>query len=65
MAVNVVMTMLCLAGVTFYVRFLVALCRDNAGKAHRIFYGARRHVTSNLYAIAEPRERSKTAARAA
>jgi hypothetical protein len=63
MAINAVMTMLCLVGVTFYVRFLVALCGE--WRSHSIFYRVRQHAPSNFYTIPEPRERKKPVARAA
>lgn len=39
MAINAALTMLCLGGVTFYVRFLVALCGE--WRRHSIFYRIR------------------------
>jgi hypothetical protein len=56
-------TVLCLAGVAFYMRFLVALCKDR--KAHWIFYWVRLHGGCNEYSIPERRERKKPVARAA
>jgi len=57
------MTVLCLAGVAFYLRFLVALCKDR--KAHWIFYWVHLHTGCNEYVIPEQREHKKPVARAA
>jgi len=63
MFVTGVMTVLCTAGVAFYVRFLVALCKEC--KPRRIGYWVRLRVGSGEDAIAELRQRKKPVTRAA
>jgi len=57
MVVTTVMTMLCLTGVAFYVRFLVALCMEC--KARWTFSWVRLHSGSKEYAIPEEGEHKK------
>ena len=63
MFVTGVMTVLCTAGIAFYVRFLVALCKEC--KPRRIGYWVRLRVGSGEDAIAELQQRKKTVTRAA
>jgi hypothetical protein len=63
MAVTMVMMLLCLAGIAFNVRFLVALHKEC--KAPRTFRWLLLHTGSNENAIPERREHKKTIARAA
>jgi hypothetical protein len=55
--------MLCLLGVTFYVRFLVALCKEC--RTHRVLSWMRLRAPSNLYAFPQEREHKKPVRRAA
>lgn len=63
MLVTVVMTALCTAGVTFYVRFLFALCKEC--QPTLIGYWVRLQLASNEEAIAELPQRHKPVTRAA
>jgi hypothetical protein len=63
MAVPTVLTMMCLAGVTFYVRFLVALCQE--WRIHRIFFWVRLHRPPSHQLILQPQNHKKPVARAA
>jgi hypothetical protein len=53
MILSVVMTTLCLAGIVFNVRFLMALSRSS--KTRWIFYWTRLHTKANESAISEVR----------
>jgi hypothetical protein len=64
MALPAILTMLCVAGVSFYVRFMVALCQE-CGISHRIFFWVRLHEPSNLYVITQAQTQNKPFARAA
>ncbi len=57
MAVTTVITMLCLTGIAFYVRFSVALCREC--KARWTFSWVRLHTGAKESAIPEEREHKK------
>jgi hypothetical protein len=57
------MTVLCTAGIAFYARFLVALCKD--GTPRRIGYWVRLRLGSGENAIAERQQRKKPVTRAA
>jgi hypothetical protein len=63
MFVTAVMTVLCTAGTAFYVRFLVALCKEC--KPRSIGYGVRLRLGSGEDTIAELPERKKPVTRAA
>jgi hypothetical protein len=63
MFVTGVITVLCTAGIAFYVRFLVALCKEC--KARRIGYWVRLRLGSSENAIAELQQGKKPATRAA
>ena len=63
MFVTVVMTVLCTAGIAFYVRFLVALCKER--KPRLIGYWVRLRLGSGEDTIAELQERKKPVTRAA
>jgi hypothetical protein len=63
MPMPALLTMLCLLGVTFYVRFLQALCKEC--RARRVFSWMRLRVPSNLYAFPQEREQKKPVGRAA
>ena len=63
MFVTGVMTVLCTAGIAFYVRFLVALCKEC--KPRRIDYWVRLRLSSGENAIAELQERRESVTRAA
>jgi hypothetical protein len=63
MALPTFLTMLCLGGVTFYVRFFLALCKEC--RFQRISYWMRLHAPSNLYTLPNPEHRKKTVVRAA
>ena len=56
-------TLLCTAGVAFYVRFLVALCKECTPR--RIGYWVRVRLGSGENAISELQERKKPVTRAA
>ncbi len=58
-----VMTMFCAAGIAFYVRFLIALCKESAPR--RIGYWVRLRLDSDENSIAEQRQQKKPATRAA
>jgi len=58
-----VMTVLCTAGIAFYVRFLAALCKEC--KPRRIGYWVRLRLGSGEDTIAELLERKKPVTRAA
>ena len=57
MFVTGLMTVLCAAGIAFYVRFLVALCQEC--KPRRIGYWVRLRLGSGENAIAELQQRKK------
>ena len=63
MAVNVVLTALCIGGVAFYLRFLVALCVEY--KQRWICYLLRLHDDAGVSVISEPREVETSLPRAA
>ena len=63
MFLKTVMSLLCTAGVAFYVRFLVALCKER--KPHSSGYWVRLRLGSGDGRIAELPERRKPATRAA
>jgi hypothetical protein len=63
MLVTGLVTLLCTAGVAFYVRFLVALCKEC--KPRRIGYWVRVRLGSGENAISELQERKKPVTRAA
>jgi hypothetical protein len=63
MAWPTTLTMLCLSAVTFYVRFLIALCKEY--RLQRISYWVRLHSPSNLYTLAKPQPQTKPVVRAA
>jgi len=63
MFVTVVMTVLCTAGIAFYVRFLVALCKER--KPRLIGYWVRLRLGSGEDTIVELQERKKPVTRAA
>jgi hypothetical protein len=56
-------TLLCTAGISFYVRFLVALCREC--KTRRIGYRVRVRVGSGEESIPDLRKREQPVTRAA
>jgi hypothetical protein len=56
-------TLLCTAGISFYVRFLVAMCREC--KTRRIGYWVRVQLGSSEESIPELRQRERPATRAA
>ncbi len=57
------MTVLCTAGIAFYVRFLVALCKEC--KPRRIGFWVRMRLASDEDVIGELQERKKLFNRAA
>jgi hypothetical protein len=61
--VKTLMTVLCTAGIAFYVRFLVALCKEC--KPRPVGYWVRLRLGSGESAIAEVPEQRKPLARAA
>ena len=63
MFVTGVMTVLCTAGIAFYVRFLVALCKECKPRRIGDWVGLRRGSGEN--AIAELQQRKKPVTRAA
>lgn len=63
MFVTDLMTVLCTAGIAFYVRFLVALSQEC--KPRRIGYWVRLRLGSGENAIAELQQRKKPVTRAA
>lgn len=63
MFVMALMTVLCTAAVAFYLRFLVALCREC--KPRPIGYWIRLRLDSGEDTIVEMRERKEPATRAA
>ena len=63
MFVMAAMTVLCTAGIAFYLRFLVALCREC--KPRRIGFWVRMRLGSDEDAIGELQERKKLFNRAA
>jgi hypothetical protein len=63
MLVMSVMTVLCTAGVAFYLRFLVALCREC--KFHRTGYWVRLRLDSSEDAVIELQEWKEPMKRAA
>jgi len=56
-------TLLCAAGISFYVRFLVALCKER--KTRRIGYWVRVRLRFGEEPISESRERERPVTRAA
>jgi hypothetical protein len=63
MFLKAVMTMLCTAGIVFYLRFLVALCNER--KPHSSGYWVGLRLGSGDGTIAELPERRQSATRAA
>jgi hypothetical protein len=63
MIVKSVMIVLCTAGVAFYLRFLMALCKES--KSRSTGYWVRLRIRSAEDAIAEVQERKKPVAPAA
>jgi len=63
MFVTAAMTLLCTAGIAFYVRFLVALCREC--KPQRTGFWVRMRLASDEDAIGELQERKNLFNRAA
>jgi hypothetical protein len=63
MFLKTVMTLLCTAGIAFYVRFLVALCKERRPRSSG--YWGRLPLGSGESTIAELPERRKPVARAA
>lgn len=63
MFVTAVMTVLCTAGIAFYVRFLVALCKEC--KPRRIGYWVRLRLGSSEDTIAELQQGKRPVTRAA
>jgi hypothetical protein len=63
MVVMALWTVLCTAGIAFYVRFLVALCKEC--KPRRIGYWVRLRLGSGEDALAEPQERKSPVTHAA
>ena len=63
MLMTTVVTMLCTAGIAFYVRFFFALCKDC--KPRSIAYWMRLRVDSGEDATAELKERKQPVTRAA
>ena len=63
MFVSVVMALLCAAGVGFYVRFLIALCKES--KPTLTGYWTRLKLDAVGEAITESRKRIETMTRAA
>lgn len=58
-----ILTMVCVAGVTFYIRFLIALCKEY--HVHRVFSWMLLRTPSNLYAFPQEGEPKKPVRRAA
>ena len=56
-------TLLCIAGISFYVQFLVAMCREC--KPRRMGYWVRLRLGSSEESIPEPRQRERPVTRAA
>ena len=56
-------TLLCIAGISFYVRFLVAMCREY--KPRRMGYWVRLRLGSGEESIPELRQRERPVNRAA
>lgn len=63
MLVMAVMTTLCTAGIAFYVRFLVALCKEC--RVHWIGYLVRLHVDSSESVVCLSQEADTSLPRAA
>jgi hypothetical protein len=63
MFVRGLMTVLCTAGIAFYLRFLVALGKESTPR--RLSYGVRLRLGSGENAIAELQQRQKPITRAA
>jgi hypothetical protein len=63
MFLKTVMMLLCTAGIAFYVRFLVALCKES--KSRSIGYWVRVRLGSGEDTIAELPERKQPVTRAA
>jgi hypothetical protein len=54
MIVATAMTVLCIAAIAFYVRFLIALCKER--RSHRILFVGRLHRGSVEFQIPEARK---------
>jgi hypothetical protein len=63
MFVTAAITLVCTAGISFYVRFLVALCREC--RPHRIGHWVRLRLNTAEEKIAGRQERPESMARAA
>jgi hypothetical protein len=63
MFVKIAIEVLCTAGIAFYVRFLVALCKEC--KPRSIGYWVRLRLGSDEDKVAEPQEQKKPLTRAA
>lgn len=63
MVVTAIVTTLCTAGIAFYLRFLVALCKEY--RLHWIGYLVRLHVDSNENMVSASQEGETTLPRAA
>jgi hypothetical protein len=63
MIVISVWTLLCTAAIAFYLRFLVALCKEC--KSRLIGCRVRLRLSSSKDAMAEPRERTRSVTQAA
>jgi hypothetical protein len=63
MVIKTIVTVLCAAGIAFYVRVLVALCKE--GKPRSSGYWVRLRLASGERTIAELPERRKPVTRAA
>jgi hypothetical protein len=63
MLVMAVMTLLCVAGVTFCLRFMVALCKEH--ERHQIGYSVHRQLSSGESPITELQGRKKPVTHAA
>ena len=63
MFVTTAITLMCTAGVSFYLRFLVALCREC--RPHRIGYWVRLRLNTAKEEIARRQERPEPMARGA
>ena len=65
MFVIAVWTVLCTAGIAFYVRFLVALCKECKPRLTGYWVRLRLRLGSGEDALAEPQERKRPVTRAA
>ena len=63
MLVSALMTVLCTAGIGFYARFLVAICKERKPRVSG--YWVRLHCVSGAEPIVELRERTRAVNRAA